>query len=491
MKYQITPECGVSPEGGQPDFCCIAQHLNAKIEERQRPRLFDSHNPFFEENPELPATLEKEEVEVRPPTASDKARRPTGSVPAVDEDAILVELGIWLSGIVSYLSTANIPTLSVQEKRLPADLAKELRMVRSTFQHCSLLVAKVLSATGGRAARDASVTWNLKYGELHELGSLLRETILLTDALVDSTMLTGAEFQAWETIVSHRLSTFATVNKLIRTAEEEGEKFLPTQLLDLTKGGKVLSGELAELALILPRFGVVLKWLSVVGEMLAADLPLKPALLIFARVNEQIFELTNYINSRLEKMPDKDSEMFTALDAAAYTASIELKKVYSQELSGLATMRQTPAIYARIETAHSLLSEGFQQMLGGFARSIDPQNDVFSLFPNFGEKRDRSLILRGELSEIVALVQAAEHSPEKKAIEAMQKSLQKFMESSSRSLFYKDAETVERFVEEIFATRSNNDLVPILHRFGAYLETLYGQVNLRAVLDKLNTTGER
>jgi hypothetical protein len=50
------------------------------------------------------------------------------------------------------------------------------------------------------------------------------------------------------------------------------------------------------------------------------------------------------------------------------------------------------------------------------------------------------------------------------------------------SLFYKDRESVERFVEEILRTHDRKDLVPILHRFGAYLETLFGHVNNRTVL---------
>ena len=49
-------------------------------------------------------------------------------------------------------------------------------------------------------------------------------------------------------------------------------------------------------------------------------------------------------------------------------------------------------------------------------------------------------------------------------------------------MFYKDKETVERFIEEVLITTNKKDLVPILHRFGAYLETLFGQVNMRIVL---------
>ena len=43
-------------------------------------------------------------------------------------------------------------------------------------------------------------------------------------------------------------------------------------------------------------------------------------------------------------------------------------------------------------------------------------------------------------------------------------------------------ERFERFSEEIYAARDKKDLVPVLHRFGAYLETLFGQVSMRGVL---------
>jgi hypothetical protein len=79
-------------------------------------------------------------------------------------------------------------------------------------------------------------------------------------------------------------------------------------------------------------------------------------------------------------------------------------------------------------------------------------------------------------------VQSTEKAPEKKAVADLRVKLREFMSSTVGSLFYKDIETFDRFVEEVLAARDNSDLVPILHRFGAYLETLFGQVNLRFVL---------
>ena len=41
----------------------------------------------------------------------------------------------------------------------------------------------------------------------------------------------------------------------------------------------------------------------------------------------------------------------------------------------------------------------------------------------------------------------------------------------------------ERFTEEVEASRSPADLSQTLHRFVAFLETLFGQVNMRAILN--------
>jgi hypothetical protein len=243
-----------------------------------------------------------------------------------------------------------------------------------------------------------------------------------------------------------------------------------------------LDPEHAELALVLPRFGRVLKYLDVVGGMLERDEPLKPAILIFSRVNEMIYELTAFINNRLERFPDAEADMFASLDAASYTASMELKKVYGQELAGVSELRPAPSVYARTETAYALLHDGFQLILAGFAKIVDPTADLFSVFPEFQIKRDRSIVLRRELNSLITTVQTAENEPEDRKVSALNSSIREFMIEPATYLFFKDTETVERFVEEIAITRSNKDLVPLLHRFGAYLDTLLGQVSLRAVL---------
>ncbi len=405
---------------------------------------------------------------------ADAPRGRGGSAERVRSTA--VELGIWLSGLESFLTSGHSTFADLRDQRHMADSTKEFRLVHSAMQRCSTLTTRLLSLSNGQSKFDIE--------GLKKLSASLREIQLLSEGLLAAPSLGSSEWRAWTGLLRSRFDGIPAFSQLIRSAENEGRENLPGILKELVDNKGFLSPEHTELALVLPKFGLVMKWLDVVGRMLAADEPLKPALLIFARVNEQIFELTSYINNRLERFPNEEAELFGSLDAASYTASIELKKVYSQELAGVANMRPTPSIYARMETAHSLLKEGFEQILAGFARLIDPEVDVFELFPDFHIKLEQSITLRRELWDVTKVVQAAEAKPTKSEIEKMQAELRRFLAGTVKFLFYKDTETVERFVEEILITNQNKDLVPILHRFGAYLETLFGQVCLRAVFEK-------
>ena len=87
-----------------------------------------------------------------------------------------------------------------------------------------------------------------------------------------------------------------------------------------------------------------------------------------------------------------------------------------------------------------------------------------------------------QLWQVFSKVQSSESDPSRENVSELRKTLASFATETHGYLYYKDQETIERFSEEIYAAREKKDLVPVLHRFGAYLETLFGQVSMRAVL---------
>jgi hypothetical protein len=395
-------------------------------------------------------------------------------------EELAFELGLWLSGLESFINLRHHSFAEENRaKSAVRDWTKEFRLTRSTLLLCAKLnfeLGKLSSVKNGADAGKTEIT----AVAVRELADALKDSILLNENLLRGAPLSFGEWSAWSAFLGERFKSIESFEKLIRSAENYGEQYLPEILRQILNNRTF--DEQTDLSRIVPRFAKILKSLSVVGRMLRDDEPLKPTLLIFASVYEQIQELVGYINNRLLRFPNEESEFFNSLDGAAYTASIEIKKVYNQELNGLASIRPSPSVYARIETAYALLNDSFQQTLVNFARLTDPHLDARTVFPDFQLKFEQSIVLRRDLHRILQIVQTTEQQPEADFLVELHRELRAFLETSLHFLFYKDKETVERFVEEILITADKKDLVPILHRFGAYLETLFGQVNMRTLL---------
>ena len=174
--------------------------------------------------------------------------------------------------------------------------------------------------------------------------------------------------------------------------------------------------------------------------------------------------------------------LFNALDSASYGASLELKKAFQQELRGIVQLIPPPTVHARVETAYSLLLDSFQQMLIELARLVKPDASPFDFFPRFQVKLDESIELRLQLWMMLQSVRRSEADPARDNVLELRRTLHSFSQVSIAYLHFKDQETFDRFNEEVNVARDKKDLVPILHRFGAYLETLFGQVSMRGVL---------
>lgn len=418
----------------------------------------------------------------------------TDTSDSINPDEIVFQLGLWLSGLESFLALHN-GTLAKKDY-LTHDWTREFSLVHSILLRCSKqtldLANLIRKEDPTNPLKDEveliesldsySSLSRFSADEFFELSCVLKESILLSEGLLRATYLGFNDWTVWNNSLLSKIKGVSVVQKLIKTAEMEAGEFLPDALQGLLAEREISSALEADLKLVLPYFARILKWLSVIGKMLDEDLPLKPVLLLFARINEQMREMMDYINNRLMRYPNEEDELFGSLDSAAYTASIELRKVYDQELRQLIAVRPAPLVFAKIENSYSLLNDSLQLTLVNFARLIDPAIEAADIFPAMKKKEDQSFKLREDMWDLLQAVKEAEQNPERFSLDSLHKKLNDFGKSSIGFIFYKDIETVERFIEEIILTKDKKDLVPILHRFGAYLETLLGQINMRAVL---------
>ncbi len=426
---------------------------------------------------------------------SEEKDKETGELEhVVDPEEKIFQLGLWLSGLESFLNLYN-STLA-KSNYLAHDWSREFRLTKSVLLLCSKLSLDLSTLAVTRESANSGVDEiesieNLdspsdllvfSAEELFELSTILRESILLNEGLLRADQLGFSDWTVWNNSVNAKLKSVKVVQKLIKVAERKAGESLPDALQALLTEREISSALESDLKLIMPYFAKALKWLSVIGKMLDEDRPLKPALLLFANINEQMHEMMDYINNRLIRYPNEEDELFGSLDSASYTASIELRKVYNQELRELIAVRPVPLVFSKIENSYSLLNDSLQLTLVNFAKLIEPEIEAADIFPILKDKEMHSVKLREDMWNLLQAVKEAEKDPENFPLDSLHKQLREFSQNSIGFIFYKDIETFERFVEELILTQVRKDLVPILHRFGAYLETLLGQINMRVVL---------
>jgi len=440
------------------------------------------------------------ELHKSPPADLHAAENSTPEVVSVSTASF--ELGLWLLGLKSYLKTRNHPFLEGNKaKASTKNWSSEARLMRSALLQCTRLALRLnapplkkesetdetqespeLSAVSDSVETDFRHEHKFDPESLIELAAFLRNAVIVNENLLGSAEITFQGWLAFSSIFGEGLERLAIARELIDDAENQAAAHLPPELTECLLAKNIPTSVEFDLRIVFPYFGRLLKYLSVVEEMLRHDKPLKPALLIFAAIYEQLQEMMRFINNRLLRFRDENTPLFEALDCVVYATSVEIRKIYSHELAEVSETRQALLIYAKMEAAHSLLRDCVQQSLIGLAQTVEPELQAIEIFPNFKIKLDESLILRQKIWELKKNVQSVENSTESSDLKALRKELNEFVATTMRYLMFKDWETFERFVEEIVRTRNNSDLTPVLHRFGAYLETLFGQVNIRAVL---------
>ncbi len=392
---------------------------------------------------------------------------------------IVFDLWAWTSGLRSFLHTYD---RSIGESQQPTAVTRsrvpEFELTNSALFRLSALVAEL--------DRLEDESWKELTGITR--ADLARQTAFLADfSILNRALLAGqklgfAEWRAWKGMMYGRIASIDPAQKLDAASRTLAEHFLPESLRDLRSVKSLRLTEVGSLEMVAMRLSRILRSLRIISRMLRGDEPLKPALLIFCSIYEQIRSLTENINGMLSRSGNEGEEIFGLMDGASYMATLELKKAYNQELTGIIGVRSAPAVFARVESAYALLNDSFQEILTSFARLVDPNIGTSDLFPEFQNKLTESLLLRSHLSQALEAVQAAERNPTKEQMATLKELLRTFLSEPVEFLFYKDRESVERFCEEINAAGEKKDLVPILHRFTAYLETLFRQVNMRTVL---------
>jgi hypothetical protein len=414
------------------------------------------------------------------------------------DDSSLNELHIWQLALRSFFNLHN-HSLSDAEKAdiISRDFSPELKIVGQVLRR-SLLLS--LNCNSDQSPASFEVDEATAFEDISLSGAPDTPTrednlplVPLINTLSDlcrmceSLLSAKVDFQVWasvEQIVRRELEHSQFVEQLERRMRAGRLLQLRRQHPDLHQLAQSLTPDTlaADMSAIFSQLTQMLEQLRLVEALLRQDAPLKQTLAIFTLVHEETRALVDFIEKRAIHAEEIDGAVFDALDCTGYALGVEVGRVYGRELVGLASLRQSPAIYTKVENAHGLLRDSFQQTLVSLVQVFDSSFDGAHYFQSFRSRLEQSLVLRSDLWTLLQLVLRAEQDRDSRPLVPLLERLDAFREGSLRFLMYKDWETYERFVAEVLAARGAVELTPVLHRFGTYLEALFGQINMRIVL---------
>jgi hypothetical protein len=410
-------------------------------------------------------------------------------------DASLLELHVWQLAIRSFFNLRNHSLSDAEPAEfISRDFSPELEIVGQALRR-SLLLSLNCMPEHSPASFELDQTDGFDAISLGDAGdspaqaaaSPLRTLINTLGELCDtcdSALSSKVDFRVWtcvERIVRGDLARSQFIKQLERRARSRTLERLYPELHELT--GRITPNTLAaDMDVIFSRLAQLLEELRLIETMLRHDAPLKLALPVFTLVHEEARSLIEFIEKRAIRTEEIDGKVFDALDCTGYAVGVELSRVFGRELAGLGSLRQSPAIYTKVENAHGLLRDSFQQTLVALIQVFDSTLDGSLFIQFFHTRREQSLVLRCDLWKLLQYVLQAEKDRDRRPLAPLLERLDAFREGSMRFLMYRDWEPFERFVAEVHAARGAVELTPVLHRFGTYLEALFGQINMRTVL---------
>ncbi|HVF42356.1 MAG TPA: hypothetical protein VM936_05080 [Pyrinomonadaceae bacterium] len=409
----------------------------------------------------------------------------------VDELSPARELAVWLRALRSFFDLADHPLADAERASIPERNFKcETAVVRDVLVRCLHLLGSVARGAGAgesaegpsaHAAREASPAFAGVEASLGDLSDVLRDACGLAESLLESPAVAFAAWSGLGGVVERELRRSDAAALIVAAGEGGGANPLRDVLQALARG--LASDELSDdMAAVFAGFTRLLSLLDFVGLSLARDGQLKRLLPVMTLVQADTRALLDFIEGRALKVADVERGAREILDGTAYAVRMELRKAFEHELVGFCSTRQPPQLFARVENAAGLLRDCYQQSIVALAHSFDPALDGAQLFDSFQTKLEQSLVLRRDLWRLIRLVRRPALGAEPPTREAVVEHLNSFREQSQRYLMYKDWEPLERFQEEIESARASAQLEQTLHRFEAFLETLFGQVNMRVIL---------
>ena len=204
---------------------------------------------------------------------------------------------------------------------------------------------------------------------------------------------------------------------------------------------------------------------------------------LFQIIHDEARVLVDYIREDGLNCAAMNEDLVDTLDGITFAVNHDLQRVFESEQRGATPPQNSHVVVGKLYRAHDLLTNCLQQSTITLAMIFDPELEGSRLFNNSDMRYRQSLQLCEDLAALSQLLDTCGNTLDECSLMNLSAGIGKFRNESLECLMYSDWPQFESFCERInVAGTSWLDLDPVLHQFRCYVETLLGQVRMRAVL---------
>jgi hypothetical protein len=204
---------------------------------------------------------------------------------------------------------------------------------------------------------------------------------------------------------------------------------------------------------------------------------------LFQLIHDEARQLVNFIRTDALNCPHLGDELADTLDGITFVINHDLQRVFENDTRTILSQRATHLILSEVHKAHDVLTNCLQQSTISLAMVFDRTLVGSKLFDNSDVRHKQSLQLCQDLLTLHQLVETFSAEDGEEGMKSLMAGITKFQLESMEYLMYSDWPQFESFCERIrISTADSPSLAAVLHQFQCYLETLLGQVRMRAVL---------
>jgi hypothetical protein len=208
----------------------------------------------------------------------------------------------------------------------------------------------------------------------------------------------------------------------------------------------------------------------------------RETLVLFQLIHDEAHELMEFIRTKALSVDAISETLHETLDGIAFAMSHDLQRVFESELDR-SINEPDIVVMGKLRRSHGVLINCLQQSAITLAIVFDSTLVGAKLFSNSDVRYWESIELCNNLSDLIHLLACFEADMDEQARESIVGGITKFRTQSMQFLMYADWPEFESFCEKTVSSLDDlQRLAPVSHQFRCYLETLLGQVRLRAVL---------